>query len=153
MLENIPKWLEERKTLPPCTWLVGIYRTFQGASALPLHDHSGWTARGRRRDRDRCARSDSVCVCAAHQLGTVTPTHEESLGEGETLHPKCHAPSWSRNISIHPRSRITANWIPIQVTKRNLVPPRCFWGCGRCVAVLRRGGIAFQAWGNALVCR
>lgn len=93
---------------------MGIYSTFQGASSLPLHNRSGWTARGWRRDRDRCARSDRVC--AAHQPGTVTPTHEESLGEGETLHPKCHAPSWSRSISIHPRSRITANWTLIQVT-------------------------------------
>lgn len=67
---------------------MGIYSTFQGAFALPLHDRSGWTAPGRQRDRDRCARSDRVCVgLLQRQPGTLTPihlpTHQESLGKGQ----------------------------------------------------------------------
>lgn len=61
VLENIQKWLEEQKTLPPCTWLAGIYGTFQGASAVPLHSgvHGADNAIG------TDALAVIVCACAA----------------------------------------------------------------------------------------
>lgn len=136
-----------RKPFPPAPDLWVFTALFKA----PLHCHYTSRVHGRR-GADNAIGTDApaviVCVRAAHQLGTVTRIGKEALEEGETLHSKCHAPSWSRSISIHLRSQITANWTPIQVTKWDRWPPLCFWGCVYGVAVKRRGGIAFTGFGE-----
>lgn len=124
----------------PLHLTCGYLRHFSRRLCSATTQRSAWS---RQCDRDRCARSDSVRVCC-----TAAPIRKETLQEGESLRSKCHAPSWSRNISIHPRSQTTANWTLIQVTEGDLRPPRCFRGrvCG--LEVERRGGIAPRAVGG-----
>lgn len=119
------------KPFPPAPDSWVFTALFKAARHCHCTSGSGWAARGRQRRRDperhRCARSDTACARAAPP-GTAAPARRdtESLREARAPRPKCHAPSWSRSISIHPRSRITASWTLIQVTERNLVPPRRF---------------------------
>lgn len=122
VLEQIQKRLDEKKTLalPSCTWLVDIYSTFQGASlhchyTILLHGLS-WV------DNTIGTNVLAVILCAAHDLGTVILNWKEILEEGEILHSKCHDLSWSRSISIHPRSQITVNWTLTQVIRLKHMP-------------------------------
>lgn len=124
----------------PLHLTCGYLRHFSRRLCSATTQRSAWS---RQCDRDRCARSDSVRVCC-----TAAPTQKENLQEGESLPSKCHAPSWSRNISIHPRSQTTANWTLIQVKERSPRPPLCFRDCVCGLAVGRRGGIAPRALGG-----